>query len=80
MQIRPAVRRIAADLSRIARDAMLDSEYVQILAPYRHQHPECLRHMFLSVLKKRLIDGTCVFAAVTDKADPGWNGTERLVG
>lgn len=80
MHIRLAIPRDLADLATIARDAMFDDELTLSLAPYRHQHPECLRQGYLRLTKKRYYAGHLVLAAVTDDQDAGWNGTERVVG
>ncbi|KIW94529.1 uncharacterized protein Z519_04505 [Cladophialophora bantiana CBS 173.52] len=80
MHVRPARVTDLADLATIGRDAMFDDELTVFLAPYRHQHPECLRQGFLRRVKKRFYDGHLVLAAVSDENDFWWDGEEKVVG
>ncbi len=80
MHVRPAQARDLSALSTIAADAMFDDELTQILAPYRHDHPECLRQGFLRRAKKRFYNGNLVLAAVSDRDDLWWNGHEQILG
>ena len=59
---------------------MFDDQLFQFLAPFRHQHPECLRLGFLRRAKKRLHDGHLILAAVSDEKDSWWDGQERVLG
>lgn len=80
MHIRPAQSSELAELATIGRDAMFNDELTAFLAPYRYQHPECLRQGFLRRAKKRFYEGHLMLAAVTDARDSCWDGREKIVG
>ncbi|EXJ79378.1 hypothetical protein A1O3_08880 [Capronia epimyces CBS 606.96] len=80
MHVRPAQARDLADLATNATHAMFDDELTSFMAPYRHQHPLCLRQRFLARSKARFYSGSLLLAAVTDPTDPWWDGTEKIVG
>lgn len=73
----------ATDLSgmaKVASDAMFNDAVTAFVAPYRYQHPECLRLGFLRRARRRMYSGKYLLIAVTDQQDPDWDGTERVVG
>ena len=80
MHIRLAKASDLADLATVATRAMWDDDLTPWLAPYREQHPECLRQSTLRRAKRRYYSGNTVLAAVTDDEDPEWTGTEKVVG
>lgn len=67
-------------MSHVAYDAMLDDELSAFIAPYRRQHPECMRLGFLRRAKIRYYSGNYMLVAVLDSRDPGWQGTDQVVG
>lgn len=80
MHIRPAQPADFSAMSHVAHDAMLDDELSAFIAPYRRQHPECMRLGFLRRAKIRYYSGNYMLVAVLDSSDPGWAGTDMVVG
>ncbi|KIX06594.1 uncharacterized protein Z518_04570 [Rhinocladiella mackenziei CBS 650.93] len=80
MHIRPVQRKDLSEVATVARDAMFDDELTLFLAPYRHEHPECLRQGFLRRAKHRYYSGHVLLAAVSDEKDSWWDGTEKILG
>lgn len=80
MHIRPPQPRDFSDMATLANKALFHDPMTEWLAPYRHQHPECMRQGYLRRVRRRFYGGKYVILAVTDQQDPYWDGTERVVG
>jgi GNAT superfamily N-acetyltransferase len=80
MHVRPAQPKDLPESVTIAISAFND-QLTDALAPYRREHPLCMRRGVLLRQKKRLYDGRhLTLAAVSDENDPWWTGQERVLG